>query len=106
MDRQRRKQVMTDGQAEIPTDPPESDPDMTVDNRGTGCANGIARVQRALEDLNDGAVLCIRSTDRRAKQEYPQLAAQTPHELLAIETERTRLIRKEYTTYLKVRKQS
>jgi hypothetical protein len=50
-----------------------------------------------------GAVLRIRSTDRRAKQEYPQLTAQTPHELLAIESERTGLIQKEDTTYLEVR---
>nr|WP_199722776.1 hypothetical protein [Haloplanus aerogenes] len=42
---------------------------MTVDNRGRGCASGIARVQRALEDLPDGAVLVVKSTDRRAKQE-------------------------------------
>jgi tRNA 2-thiouridine synthesizing protein A len=94
---------MTDSQAEIPTEPPDSDPDMTVDNRGTGCANGIARVQRALEDLEDGAILRIRSTDRRAKQEYPKLAAQTSHELLAIESERTGVIRKEYTTYLEIK---
>jgi tRNA 2-thiouridine synthesizing protein A len=97
---------MTDAQAEVPTDSPDREPDMTVDNRGAGCANGIARVQRALEDLDDGAVLRIRSTDRRAKQEYPQLAAQTPHELLAIESKRTGLIRKEYTTYLEVRNTS
>jgi len=94
---------MTETRAEIPTDPPEREPDMTVDNRGTGCANGIARVQRALEDLDDGAMLRIRSTDRRAKQEYPNLSAQTPHELLAIESERAGLIRKEYTTYIEVR---
>jgi tRNA 2-thiouridine synthesizing protein A len=87
----------------IPTEPPDCEPALTVDNRGTGCANGIARVQRALEDLNDGDVLRIKSTDGRAKEEYPQLAAQTPHELLAIESERRRLIRKEYTTYLRVR---
>lgn len=94
---------MTDTQAEIPTDPPDRESDMTVDNRGAGCASGIARVQRAIEDLGDGAVLRIQSTDRRAKQEYPQLAAQTPHELLAIESERTGVLRKEYTTYLEVR---
>jgi len=86
-----------------PTEPPDCEPALTVDNRGTGCANGIARVQRALEDLEDGEVLQIKSSDRRAKQEYPQLAAQTPHELLAIESERRRLIRTEYTTYLRVR---
>jgi len=78
-------------------------PDRTIDNRGRGCANGIARVQRALTDLPDGAVLRIRSTDRRAKEEYPQLAAQTPHELLGIEADRTGLLSKEYTTYLCVR---
>jgi tRNA 2-thiouridine synthesizing protein A len=82
---------------------PDADPAMTVDNRGRGCANGIVRVQRALEDLSDGDVLKIRSTDRRAKQEYPRLAEQTPHELLGIETDRTGLLRKEYTTYLRVR---
>lgn len=86
----------------VPESAPDVDPDMTVDNRGRGCASGIARVQRALEDLSDGAVLVIKSTDRRAKQEYPQLAAQTPHELLAIESERGRLLRKEYTTYLRI----
>jgi len=78
------------------------EPNMTVDNRGRGCASGIARVKRALEDLHDGAVLRIQSTDRRAKEEYPQLAAQTDHELLAIETDRNGLLRKEYTTYLEV----
>jgi tRNA 2-thiouridine synthesizing protein A len=98
--------MMTEPRAEISTEPPEREPDLTIDNRGTGCANGIARVQRALEDLDDGAVLRIRSTDRRAKREYPQLAAQTPHELLAIESNRTGLIRKEYTTYIEVRKTS
>ncbi|WP_436900806.1 sulfurtransferase TusA family protein [Halovenus halobia] len=87
----------------IPTEPPDCEPKLTVDNRGTGCANGIVRVQRALEDLDGGDVLRIQSTDRRAKIEYPKLAAQTPHELLAIESERKRLIRKEYTTYLRVR---
>jgi tRNA 2-thiouridine synthesizing protein A len=86
----------------IPDTAPDADPDMTVDNRGRGCASGIARVQRALEDLPDGAVLVVKSTDRRAKQEYPQLAEQTPHELLAIESERRRLLRKEYTTYLEI----
>jgi tRNA 2-thiouridine synthesizing protein A len=86
----------------VPETAPDVDPDMTVDNRGRGCASGIARVQRALEDLLDGAVLAVQSTDRRAKQEYPQLAAQTDHELLAIESERGRLLRKEYTTYLEI----
>jgi len=86
----------------IPDTAPDVEPDMTIDNRGRGCASGIARVQRALEDLPEGAVLVVRSTDGRAKQEYPQLAEQTPHELLAIETGRGRLLRKEYTTYLGV----
>lgn len=81
---------------------PSVEPDMIVDNRGRGCASGIARVQRAIEDLPDGAILVIKSTDRRAKHEYPELAEQTPHELLAIETERGRLLRKEYTTYLEI----
>lgn len=87
----------------IPETAPDADPDLVVDNRGRGCASGIARVQRALEDLGDGDLLVVQSTDRRAKQEYPQLASQTPHELLAIESERGRLLRKEYTTYLEVR---
>lgn len=82
--------------------PPEVEPDLTVDNRGRGCANGIVRVQRALTDLSDGAVLEIKSTDRRAKQEYPRLAEQTAHEFLGIETERTGIVRKEYTTYLRI----
>jgi tRNA 2-thiouridine synthesizing protein A len=86
----------------VPARAPDIEPDLVVDNRGRGCASGIAEVQRALEDLPDGAVLVVRSTDRRAKQEYPQLAAQTPHELLAIESERSRLLRKEYTTYLRI----
>jgi TusA-related sulfurtransferase len=89
-------------EAAVPEQPPDVEPDMTVDNRGRGCASGIARVQRALEDLPDGAVLVVESTDKRAKKEYPQLAAQTPHELLAIETCRGRLLRKEYTTYLEI----
>lgn len=86
----------------VPETAPDVEPDMTVDNRGRGCASGIARVQRALEDLPNGAVLVVKSTDRRAKQEYPQLAEQTPHELLAIESERRRLLRTEYTTYLRI----
>jgi len=89
----------------VPDAAPDVEPDMTIDNRGRGCASGIARVQRALEDLSDGSVLVIESTDGRAKREYPQLAAQTPHELLAIETGRGRLLRKEYTTYLRVREE-
>jgi tRNA 2-thiouridine synthesizing protein A len=89
-------------EAAIPEQAPDVDPDMTVDNRGRGCASGIARVQRALEDLPEGAVLVIKSTDNRAKQEYPDLAAQTPHELLAIESERGRLLRREYTTYIEI----
>ena len=89
----------------IPDAAPDVEPDMTVDNRGRGCASGIARVQRALEDLPDGAILVVQSTDRRAKREYPQLAEQTPHELLAIESERGRLLRKEYTTYLEIHHQ-
>ncbi|MFB6122027.1 MAG: sulfurtransferase TusA family protein [Haloferacaceae archaeon] len=80
----------------------ERAPDETVDNRGRGCANGIARVQRALTDLPEGAVLRIRSTDRRANVEYPKLADRTPHELLAIETTRAGLLRKEYTTYIEI----
>lgn len=84
---------------------PDIEPDLTVDNRGRGCASGIARVQRALEDLPDGAVLVVQSTDRRAKEEYPQLAAQTPHELLAIVSERGRFLRKEFTTYLEIRRE-
>jgi len=86
----------------IPDTAPDVEPDMTLDNRGRGCASGIARVQRALEDLPDGAMLVIQSTDNRAKQEYPKLAEQTPHELLAIESKRGRLLRKEYTTYLEI----
>jgi len=93
---------MTEAATDVPEQPPDVEPDMTVDNRGRGCASGIARVQRALEDLPDGAILVVESTDKRAKVEYPQLAAQTPHELLAIETERGRLLRKEYTTYLEI----
>lgn len=89
-------------EVEIPETAPDVEPDMTVDNRGRGCASGIARVQRALEDLDNGAILRIQSTDRRAKQEYPQLATQTDHELLAIETNRSGLLRKEYTTYLEI----
>lgn len=87
---------------EITETVPDVEPDLTVDNRGRGCASGIARVQRALEDLESGSVLRVRSTDRRAKREYSQLAAQTEHELLAIETNRRKLIRKEYTTYLEI----
>lgn len=86
----------------IPDTAPDTKPDMTVDNRGRGCASGIAQVQRALEDLPDGAVLLVQSTDRRARKEYPKLAEQTPHELLAIESERRRLLRKEYKTYLQI----
>jgi tRNA 2-thiouridine synthesizing protein A len=89
-------------EATVPKQPPDVEPDMTVDNRGKGCASGIARVQRALEDLPDGAILVVESTDKRAKEEYPQLAAQTLHELLAIETGRDHLLRKEYTTYLEI----
>jgi tRNA 2-thiouridine synthesizing protein A len=89
-------------EADVPETPPAVEADETVDNRGRGCASGIAEVQRALEDLSDGAVLVVRSTDRRAKQEYPNLADQTPHELLAIESERGRFFRTEYTTYLKI----
>ncbi|MFC4451376.1 sulfurtransferase TusA family protein [Halorussus aquaticus] len=91
---------MTD--SEVSETGPDVEPDTTVDNRGRGCASGIARVQRALEDLEDGAILRIQSTDKRAKQEYPQLASQTGHELLAIETNRSGLLRKEYTTYLEI----
>ncbi|MGQ3413272.1 sulfurtransferase TusA family protein [Natrinema sp. LN54] len=91
---------MTEGK--IPETAPDVDPDLTVDNRGRGCASGIARVQRALEDLESGSILRVRSTDRRAKREYSQLAAQTEHELLAIETNRHKLLRKEYTTYLEI----
>ncbi|NEU58743.1 sulfurtransferase TusA family protein [Halorussus sp. MSC15.2] len=89
-------------ESEVPETGPDVEPDMTVDNRGRGCASGIARVQRALEDLEDGAILRIQSTDKRAKQEYRQLAAQTNHELLGIETNRSGLLRKEYTTYLEI----
>ncbi|MXR52330.1 sulfurtransferase TusA family protein [Halovenus sp. WSH3] len=93
-------------ESQVPSGLPECEPEMSVDNRGTGCANGIARVQRALEDLDDGDVLEILSTDRRAKEEYPRLAEQTPHELLGIESERKRLVRTEYTTYLRVRERT
>jgi|GEM_PF-706986 TusA-related sulfurtransferase len=86
----------------IPDTAPDVEPDTTVDNRGRGCASGIDRVQRALEDLSDDAVLVVRSTDKRATREYPQLAAQTPHELLAIESECGRLLRKECATYLEI----
>lgn len=86
----------------VPDTAPDVEPDMTVDNRGRGCASGIARVQRVLEDLSGGAILVVKSTDRRAKREYPRLADQTAHELLAIETDRGRLLRKEYTTYLRI----
>jgi tRNA 2-thiouridine synthesizing protein A len=87
---------------DVPETAPDVEADRTVDNRGRGCASGIVEVQRALEDLDDGAILVVRSTDRRAKQEYPKLAAQTPHELLAIESERGRFLRTEYTTYLEI----
>ncbi len=86
----------------IPDSAPDVEPDMTVDNRGRGCASGIARVQRALEDLPAGSLLAIKSTDKRAKEEYPKLAEQTAHELIAIESDRTRLLRREYTTYLEI----
>jgi TusA-related sulfurtransferase len=87
---------------EIPETVPDVEPDRTVDNSGRGCANGIVRVQRALADLDDGAVLEVVSTDRRAKQEYPELAAQTPHELLGIESERSGIVSQQYTTYLRI----
>lgn len=87
---------------DVPTTEPAVQPDRTIDNRGRGCANGIVRVQRALEDLSEGDVLEIVSTDRRAKTQYPQLAAETRHELLAIVTERRRVLRKQYTTYLEI----
>ncbi|MCD2202268.1 sulfurtransferase TusA family protein [Halobacterium sp. KA-6] len=87
---------------DVPDTEPDVDPDRTVDNRGRGCANGIVRVQRALEDLPAGAVLEIHSTDRRAKTEYPKLAAETPHELLAVVERRRRVLRKQYTTYLEI----
>ena len=89
-------------EAAVPDTAPDVEPDLTVDNRGRGCASGIARVQRALEDLPEGAILLVRSTDNRATTEYPQLAAQTPHELLAIERQRRRLLRNEYATYLQI----
>lgn len=89
-------------EATVPDAEDSVEPDMIVDNRGRGCASGIARVQRALEDLSEGAVLAVKSTDKRAKQEYPRLAEQTPHELLGIESERGRLLRREYTTYLEI----
>jgi TusA-related sulfurtransferase len=92
---------MTD--VDIQSEPAEVDPDVTVDNRGTGCANGIVRVQRALTDLDDGDVLRIQSTDKRAKIEYPRLTDQTSHELLAITSERTGLFRTTYTTYVRIR---
>ncbi|WP_336328263.1 sulfurtransferase TusA family protein [Halovenus sp. HT40] len=92
-------------ETEVSSELPDIEPDLSVDNRGTGCANGIARVQRALEDLDDGDVLEILSTDKRAKREYPQLAEQTAHELLGIDSERKKLIRTEYTTYLRVREE-
>ncbi|MFB6072595.1 MAG: sulfurtransferase TusA family protein [Halobacterium sp.] len=88
--------------SDVPTEAPDVEPDHTIDNRDRGCANGIVRVQRALEDLHDGAVLRVQSSDRRAKTEYPKLAAQTPHELLAVVTERRRVLAKQYTTYLEV----
>jgi len=91
--------------AQIATDEPDLDPDLVVDNRGKGCASGIVRVQRALEDLDDGAILVVKSTDRRAREEYPQLAEQTPHELVAITSDRERLLRTVYTTYLRIHEQ-
>lgn len=86
----------------IPETVPDEEPDLTIDNRGKGCASGIVRVQRAIEDLDDGSILEVQSTDRRARQEYSQLAAQTGHELLGIETTRSGLVRTEYTTYLQI----
>ncbi|MDY7082589.1 MAG: sulfurtransferase TusA family protein [Halobacteria archaeon] len=77
------------------------EPRRTVDNRGVGCANGIVKVKRALEDLSDGDVLEILSTDRRAKKEYPRLADETPHELISIDE--TGLVRKKYTVLLRIR---
>ena len=79
-----------------------AEPDRRVDNRGGSCASGIADVQRALADLGDGDVLVVESSDRRATDEYPQLAEQTGHELLGIESERTGLVGREYTVYLRV----
>lgn len=87
---------------DIPDEAPDVQPDRTIDNRGRGCANGIVRVQRALEDLSEGDVLEVVSSDRRAKTEYPKLAAETQHELLAVVTERRRVLRKQYTTYLEI----
>lgn len=84
------------------TTDPDIDPDMVVDNRGRGCASGIVRVQKALEDLDDGSILVVKSTDKRARTEYPQLAEQTPHELIAITKDRTGLLRTEYITYLRI----
>jgi TusA-related sulfurtransferase len=89
----------------IPERAPDVEPALVVDNRGRGCASGIARVQRALEDVEDGDVLVVQSTDNRARKEYPQLAQQTPHELLAIESERGRFLRKSYTTYLEIHRE-
>lgn len=91
---------MTD--LDVPDTEPDVEPARTIDNRGRGCANGIVRVQRALDDLSPGDVLEVVSSDRRAKTEYPRLAAETPHELLAVVTERRRVLRKQYRTYLEI----
>jgi len=84
---------------------PDLVPDETIDNRGRGCAAGIALVQQALSNLPDGAVLEVRSTDKRAKVEFPKLAERTRHELLAFETERVGLLKKEYTAYVEIHRE-
>lgn len=80
-----------------------SAPDATVDNRGTSCIKGITLVHAALEDLPDGAVLAVRTTDKRAERTYTMLDEKTPHELLDIETKRRGLIGNERTVYIRVR---
>jgi len=53
-----------------------------LDNRGTSCALGLARVRQSMDRLAIGDVLEVTSRDRFAPYEIPTWAERAGHELV------------------------
>ncbi len=61
--------------------------DVTVDNRGMLCAQGILRLMRALGPLPTGQLVRVLSTDPAAEHDYPVWCRNTGNTFLRHEHE-------------------
>jgi tRNA 2-thiouridine synthesizing protein A len=73
---------VTDGGHDRPAPSEGDEPEVTVDNRGMLCAQGILRLARALLSLPAGQLVRVLSTDPAAEHDYPAWCRNTGHTFL------------------------